>query len=134
MKRRARVIGVIVLGVFGLSALLAQSIGAQEVGASGRQPFHVTWEAYELPRGGSVIKGYVENPSPWPLTNVDLRVEALASDGTVIDEVFGSVLGDVPAGRGAYFLVPFIATASTYRISVASYDGLAVSVPPSASP
>ena len=40
------------------------------------------------------------------LRNVRLRVEALDTDGTAVEETFGWVFGDLtPGGRG-YFVVP----------------------------
>ena len=72
--------------------------------------------------GGPAIEGYVHNDGPSRLTNVRLRVEALAADGTTTAEAFGWVLGDVgPGGRG-YFVVHIPATAPGYRISVLSFD------------
>jgi hypothetical protein len=77
------------------------------------------------PRGfarAPALEGYVYNDGLYRITNVRLKVEALDSAGAVVEGVLGSVLGDIEAGSRGYFLVPLKTAASSYRVTVVSFD------------
>src|SRR5438128_4812384 len=78
---------------------------------------------------GLGVTGYVYNGLPWRITNVRLRVESVDPNGTVIASASGWVIGDVRAGGRGYFYVPVSAPAKTYRVTIQSFDKVAVEAP-----
>jgi len=86
------------------------------------QQLSLTWEAGER-RGHLIVSGYVNNTSPYDLTNVRLLVEALDEAGQVVDQRVGWALGELRGSGRLYFEVP-IAPAPRYRVRVFSYDRL----------
>jgi len=57
---------------------------------------------------------------------VRLRVETVDGAGRVIGQSFGWVIGDVPAGGRAWFMVRITTLGADYRVRVESYDAIAV--------
>jgi hypothetical protein len=74
-------------------------------------------------RGGApAVEGFVYNEGRLRLSDVKLRVEVLANDGSAVEVTSGWVFGDLaPRGRG-YFVVAVQKTGAAYRVSVLSYD------------
>jgi hypothetical protein len=94
---------------------------AQNFGGSPAPWFHVTWNN----RGyGSVptIEGYVQNASPFRVTNVRLQIDGLDGGGRSVAQAFGWTFGDIAPGDRGYFTAPAIPGATAYQISVASFD------------
>ena len=94
---------------------------AQNFGGSPAPWFHVTWNN----RGyGSVptIEGYVQNASPFRVTNVRLQIDGLDGGGRPVAQAFGWTFGDIAPGDRGYFTAPAIPGATAYQISVASFD------------
>ena len=85
------------------------------------------WPAFRVEvvarRGGTTaVEGYVYNDGSFRLTDVRLRVEVLADDGSTVEIASGWVFGDLaPRGRG-YFVVAIKRAGSAYRVSVLSFD------------
>jgi hypothetical protein len=78
---------------------------------------------------GLGVAGYVYNGLPWRITNVRLRVESVDPNGGVTASASGWVIGDVRAGGRGYFYVPVSAPAEMYRVTVQSFDKVAVEAP-----
>ena len=94
---------------------------AQNFGGSPAPWFHVTWNN----RGyGPVptIEGYVQNASPFRVTNVRLQIDGLDGGGRSVAQAFGWTFGDIAPGDRGYFTAPAIPGATAYQISVASFD------------
>src|SRR6266487_4304894 len=131
-------IGALMLGA-PIVLLMAMS---REVEAEDQDRFHVEWEQQLVGGRDPALKGFIDNRSQLRVGNVRLRVEALDDSAKVVGQSFGWVIGDVPAGGRAYFVVPITAPGVAYRVSVESYDpisagtgtGGAESGMPSASP
>jgi hypothetical protein len=70
----------------------------------------------------AAVQGSLDNHSPMRIGDVRLRVDTLDERGAVIGECFGWVIGDVPAGGRAYFLIRVPVPGPAYRISVESFD------------
>ena len=78
---------------------------------------------------GLGVAGYVYSGLPWRITNVRLRVESVDPNGGVTASASGWVIGDVRAGGRGYFYVPVSAPAEMYRVTVQSFDKVAVEAP-----
>jgi hypothetical protein len=131
-------IGAVMLGAW-IVLFMATS---KDVGAEDQDRFHVEWQQQLVGGRDPALKGFVDNRSQLRVGNVRLRVDALDDNAKVVGQSFGWVIGDVPAGGRAYFVVPITAPGATYRVSVESYDpisagtgtGGAQSATPSSSP
>jgi hypothetical protein len=108
-------------------AIVATTLGtptvprAQAATLSDETPFGFQLEQTHSPRGVGV-EGYVYNTLPWRITNVQLQVDSLDANGTLIASASGWVLGDVPAGGRGYFYVSVSAPAATYRARVQAFN------------
>jgi hypothetical protein len=81
----------------------------------------IQWEASE--RGGSPrVAGYVKNDSLRALTNLNMRVDRLAADGTTIGITRAILVGPIHSGDRLYFDMRVPERAAAYRVSVEAYD------------
>jgi hypothetical protein len=101
---------------------------AQAPTAGGQTPFRFQFEESESHRGVAV-EGYVYNPLPWRITNVQLQVDSIDANGMLIASASGWVVGDVAAGGRGYFYVPVSAHAATHRASVQRFDKVMLEAP-----
>src|SRR5262244_1224909 len=94
---------------------------AQNFGGSPAPWFHVTWDER---RHGPVekIEGYVQNASPFRVTNVRLQIDGLDGGRRPVAQAFGWTIGDIPPGDRGYFIAPAISGATAYQITVSSFD------------
>jgi hypothetical protein len=94
---------------------------AQNFGGSPAPWFHVTWNEH---RYGPVLKidGYVQNASPFRVTNVRLQIDGLDAGGRSVAHAFGWTFGDIAPGDRGYFTAPAISGATAYQITVSSFD------------
>jgi len=84
--------------------------------------FKLDWQAE--PHGGRpVVSGHIMNDSGYPVTRVQLLVEALDDRGAVVRQTVDWLPGGglEPAAR-AYFEVPAPGSASAYRVRVFAFD------------
>jgi|SRR6266850_6231714 len=88
--------------------------------------FHVEWGPPAESGDDGVVRGWVVNDSMMRVGDVRLRVETLDGAGRVIGRSFGWVIGDVPAGGRAWFMVRITTLGADYRVRVESYDAIAV--------
>lgn len=102
--------------------VMSEAALAQSFGEAPEQRLRVTWDvgASHGPR----IEGYVHNDALWAVTRVRLRIEGLDAGGRPVGETFAWVFGDIGPGDRGYFAVGVIRGASTYRITVASFDAV----------
>jgi hypothetical protein len=82
--------------------------------------FTVTWDTTQR-RGQTLVEGYVNNVSPYSLTNVRVLVDGLDGAGHVVSQRVGRVPGDVGGGGHLFFSVP-VEPAAAYRVQIYSYD------------
>jgi len=94
---------------------------AQNFGGSPAPWFHVTWDER---RHGPVekIEGYVQNASPFRVTNVRLQIDGLDGGGRSIARVVGWTFGDIAPGDRGYFTAATIPGATVYQITVSAFD------------
>jgi hypothetical protein len=117
-------------GMVGAALLAALLIGpgagpghAQVQTRSGGDDLRVEWSASEDRRGRSVVSGYVYNRRAGTYAvAVRLRLEALDGSGAVIGSSTAYVMGDVPPSSRAYFESKAPVKASTYRVTIDSFD------------
>jgi hypothetical protein len=111
-------------------AIIAATIApsAQTVSAEDDGRFAFQFQQTTSVRGVGV-EGHVQNPLPWRITNVRVRVDSIDAEGAVIASASGWVLGDVAAGGRGYFYVPVSAPAPTYRASVQAFDKIRLETP-----
>jgi hypothetical protein len=114
----ARLLTLVVLLIIAVSVTVAW---AQNFGGSPAPWFHVTWNEH---RYGPVLKieGYVQNASPFRVTNVRLEIDGLDGGGRSVARASGWTFGDIAPGDRGYFSAPAIAGATTYQITVSSFD------------
>jgi len=108
------------LGVV-LMLAVSTTASAQNFGGSSAQWFHVRWEH----RGYGavpVIEGYVQNDSPFWVTNVRLQIDGVDGGGRPVAQAFGWTFGDIAPGGATAFVVETMPRAVDYRISVSSFD------------
>jgi hypothetical protein len=96
--------------------------------AGDENPFGFQYEETHSHRGVGV-EGYVYSALPWRITNVQLQVDSLDANGTLIASASGWVLGDVPAHGRGYFYVSVSTPATTYRPTVQTYNKVAPETP-----
>lgn len=88
--------------------------------------FRVQWERRAETWRRPAIEGYVHNDSDYRLGNVRLRVELLDAASQVVGETHVWVYGVINARDRAYFSFPIPPKGETYRMTVESFDTLAV--------
>jgi hypothetical protein len=99
----------------------ATDVLAQGTAAPSSDALRVTWQ----PRQYTVvpaIEGYVQNESVFRVSAVRLRVEGFDASGQSVGETSTWAFGTIPPGGRGHFVVPTVPGATTYRISVASFD------------
>jgi hypothetical protein len=109
--------------------LLWLSVGTlSAAGAQSLSPLVVDWAQYfrvesqSVSRGGrSVVTGTVWNTSTWGAKRIQLLVDALDSNGRVVNQQVIWLGVDLAAGTHADFETPMPASAS-YRVSVFAFD------------
>jgi hypothetical protein len=92
--------------------------------------FHVEWGPPAESGDDGIVRGWVVNDSPVRVGDVRLRVETVDGAGRVIGQSFGWVIGDVPAGGRAWFMVRITTLGADYRVRVESYDAIAAPASP----
>ena len=120
MGHRGSVLALATTVVMAAGVLMAPA-DAQELAAAGGF-FRAAWSVPALPRPLTKIEGYIYNDSRWRVTDVRLRIVSLDRAGHAVGETSGWVFGDIPAGGRAYFAVPLTEPASTYGVTVISFD------------
>jgi hypothetical protein len=88
--------------------------------------FNLQWERAER-QGRPVVRGYVVNEWGMPAARVQLLVDALDSQGTVLGQrVEWLSTGMLLPGMRSYFEVPGQQAATAYRVSVFAFDWVQV--------
>ncbi len=93
---------------------------------AGAASFHVECGPPAESGDDALVRGWVVNDSMVRVGDVRLRVETVDGAGRVIGQSFGWVIGDVPAGGRAWFMVRITTLGADYRVRVESYDVIAV--------
>jgi hypothetical protein len=110
--------------------LLALTLIAAPVAAPARElePLMAGWERVLAVKwqpadyhGRPAVEGYVENVSPYDLTNIRILVEGLDPAGHVTTQRVAWVPGELRGGGHLFFQVP-ADPAPAYRVRVFSYD------------
>lgn len=116
----ALVAAIVVLTGGGSGLARAQNL----VGApNGSQFFRIEAESARGRSGRPLVRGYVYNLSPYEVANVRLGVEGLdASGATTGASTAGWVNGEIPSNDRRYFEMPIAQPATTFRVTVLSYD------------
>src|SRR3954471_6963037 len=110
--------GLLVAAVLAAAPAFAADAGAVS--------FHVEWGPPAESGDDAVVRGWVVNDSLVRVGDVRLRVETVDGAGRVVGQSFGWVIGDVPAGGRAWFMVRITTLGADYRVRVESYDAIAV--------
>lgn len=83
---------------------------------------HVTLEWQAEPRAaGTLVRGYVRNPSPYTFDHVRVLVDALDGDGRIVAQQVVWAPGRLASWARNYFEA-FMPAASAYRVRVFSYE------------
>jgi hypothetical protein len=83
--------------------------------------FRIEWEQRQTKKG-PVVTGYVYNSHGASADRVILRIEGLDTGGHVISTTTSYVVGTVPRFGRSYFEVRVTAGATTFRVTVLSFD------------
>jgi hypothetical protein len=114
-------------------ALLVLLASAPSAHAQGPHPilesFRIEWERRTDNWRRPGVDGYVYNDSTYRIGNVRLRVEILDGSNAVVGERFAWVFGDVTPGGRAYFTLAPPPAGQNYRITMESYNVIAVGGP-----
>jgi hypothetical protein len=81
----------------------------------------VDWTANARP-GGHEIDGYVYSKHGTNIVNVRLLAQGLDASGNVVGQKVEWVQGVVPALQRAYFRIPNMPAAASYRVSVWAFE------------
>jgi hypothetical protein len=111
----------VLAGVLCVLGVLSSAAWAQDFGRSSADWFHVSWEPRAYGTTPS-IEGYVHNATLYRVSNVRLRIEGLDAEHRLVGQVFVWTFGDIGPGDRAYFVATVVRGATTYRITVASFD------------
>ena len=116
--------------VVALSLVLSAAVSQAQTSAwPSASTFRVEWEPKPEHSGRPGVHGYVYNDSRYRVGNVRLRVEVLDGAKQVVRERLDWVYGDIAAGGRAYFSLRFADPTANYRMSVESFDLIAISNP-----
>lgn len=85
------------------------------------QHFSIDWAASQGRGGNQRVTGYIYNRHGEHAQDVRVLAQAVDQSGTVIGQRIAFVPGGVGGAAGAYFEVPNLPTASTYRVSIWDY-------------
>ena len=118
-----RLASLLVLVVLAIALALASPVlaRAQSSPADADRYFKVEVSPEAVPRGGWAVEGYVYSTHPYRVNGIRLRVDILDASGQVINQVYGWVPGDIPAGGRAYFYVSVPNRGAAYRAQVLSF-------------
>jgi len=105
--------------------VLVPSAGAQDAASGPNDWFRVTY-APAGPSFAPTIKGSVYNGSPYRVTDVRLQVDGLDADNGPVGRRFVWAFGDIVPGGQTSFAAEPIPGALSYRITVSSFDVVAV--------
>lgn len=119
---------LLVLGMLVTTVAVSPISNARTAAGDEHSQFRLEFQRAESHRG-LAVEGWVSNDLPCRVTNVRLRVDSVDTNGTVIASAAGWVLGDVNARGRGYFYVPVSSPASTYRVSVQSFEKVALEAP-----
>src|SRR5262249_34431671 len=94
---------------------------AQNFGGSPAEWFRISLDP---PRGGAVptLEGYVQNDSPFTVTNVGIQIDGFDDERRRVGKTATWTLGDIAPGKRGYFIAPTIPRATTYQITIWSFD------------
>src|SRR5262245_17932276 len=120
---RSRPCGVlrVFLALVTLALVLPTAARGQGTASDASQYFKVEVSPEPVPRGGWAVEGYVYCTHPYRVNSVRVRVDVLDENGKVINQSYGWVPGDIPAGGRAYFFVSVPQRGATYRAQVLSF-------------
>lgn len=110
-----------VVGLVAMVAVLGPAAWAQNFAGPLADRFNVSWgpRTYGLRPS---IEGYVANHSLYWVSNVRLRIEGLDAAARPVGERYVWTFGTIaPSDRG-YFVAETVRGATTYRITVVSFD------------
>jgi hypothetical protein len=110
--------------------LLTASAWAQNADPPPTSSFRVAWHE-QTGAPVPLLEGQVSNLSAAWVTDVRLRVEGVNRAGDPVGVKFTWALGDILPGGETAFIVWSMPDAVDYRISVASFDVVSLSQPPS---
>jgi len=105
----------------GTAAAPPLSMTATTLMSGWEQHFSIEWAASQGGGGTQRVRGYVYNQHGEYAMDVRVLAQALDQSGTVIGQRIASVPGGVGGLAGAYFEVPNLPAASTYRVSLWDY-------------
>ncbi len=112
---------VVILMTIVLAGVPMTTVSAQNVAEPFADAFRVSWDMRgygETPE----IEGHVHNGSPFRVTDVQLRVEGLDAASRPVGQTSAWTFGDIAPGADGYFVVDAIDGATTYRITITSFD------------
>jgi hypothetical protein len=108
-------------------ALLAMMLSGSETSAQSYaipgadRFFRIEWEQRQT-KHGQIVAGYVYNSHGASADRVMLRIEGLDAAGNVVSTTTSYVMGTVPRFGRSYFEVRVPEGATTYRLTVLSFD------------
>lgn len=118
MRRRT----LVVVSVLALAlAVSASAAPLTPLVLGWEQFFKIDWQAGER-RGRPVVYGHVANEWGMPAGSVRVLVDALDAGGNVVGQQVAWVPGIITPGTRAYFETPAPGPATSYRVSVFSFD------------
>lgn len=107
-----KVARLVVAALVGLAVLRTVPAGA----------FQVEWQAEPARGGAARVEGYVRNDDLKSITNLQVRVDRLAQDGSVTGTYRTRVFGVLGGGDRGYFAVRVPEAPATYRVAVEAFD------------
>jgi len=118
-----RTVRILVLGTLTALAVVAALTTSWAAPETVPYPiFRVRWDVATQSPTPPRLNGYVYNDSRFRVTNVRLRIIAFDGADRTVDERTSWVWGDIPSRGRGFFAAPVTLRATTYQISVVSYD------------
>jgi hypothetical protein len=114
-----------------LLVLLAVSSGCVPATTTPLTPLVVDWPSYfalqwqaESAAGRSVIRGTIQNTSPYRIRRIQLLIEGLDAGGTVVNQRVEWLGTDLAPSDRVAFESPVSGPAATYRVIPFAFDAI----------
>ena len=108
------------VALLSVAALLVAPVSAAEPDTAGS--LTVEWAMSRDDQGHPTLQGYINNLYEVPVDNVTIRIDVIDAAGQTLSSDVTLIEGPVPGDGRTYFEVPAPDGATSYRVTVDSFE------------